>query len=208
MPLICLMFSICLTSSIVSNAPEAKTYNPPAEESVVAFYAIEELRMMATALRCYWSKNYSIFLEDSDIGGNDNSDQHRSGKAFTSHCFSTIFIIKQLTAIENLITMLNNHPTESSHPISTIQDLLETFYMLDNTFAMFDNEYITFAIAFLCLCSIHPDGGFIDPRHITHYLSSNQYGVKYTLFVYAGRLWEDMRENTSLEELAGQEWFK
>ena len=109
MPVICLMFSICLTSSIVSNGPETKTFNPPAEESFVAFYAIEELHMMATALCCYWSKNYSIFSEDSNIGGNDNS----GGKAFTSHHFSTIFTIKQLTAIENLITMLNNHPTES-----------------------------------------------------------------------------------------------
>lgn len=164
---------------------------------------------MAVALRCFFINSYTVYHHSpkNAIGPVHNQPSGVDQRSKFQQ-YSPVFTTEQLSSIRYLVDMLRNEPESSPVLVEAIDSLLETIYMPNNTYALYGNPYATLSTQFLCLRSIHSGGGFIDPRYITHYLTANQFGVRHTLFVYAHRLWKEMGQNLTQEELEGQDWFR
>ncbi|KAH7918023.1 hypothetical protein BV22DRAFT_1134916 [Leucogyrophana mollusca] len=55
---------------------------------------------------------------------------------------------------------------------------LKTLYMPVNTFDIFGYRYLSPVVAYLCLRSVHPDGGFIEPKLLTTHYIKTQFGIR------------------------------
>ncbi|KAJ8580502.1 hypothetical protein M405DRAFT_847592 [Rhizopogon salebrosus TDB-379] len=70
-----------------------------------------------------------------------------------------------------------------------INSVLEQLYMPSNTLDMVRDRHISPVAAFICLCAVHPEGGFILPEHITYTTVCTQFDIRLFILDFLERKW-------------------
>lgn len=130
-------------------------------------YALEEVRLLCLVLRCTASDAY--IMKDSPINDTSPTTQYR---LFLTH--------RQLNASSSLLTLLSDSQISQNDTRleQGIQALLATLYMPDNTLDMFNDAYINPVVSYICLRSVHPDGGFQTAKLLTPLYVKTQFGIR------------------------------
>ncbi|KAG1795942.1 uncharacterized protein HD556DRAFT_1441771 [Suillus plorans] len=143
----------------------SERFNVPARIKTRVSYALEEVRLISIILRCISDRAYAI-------AGSVPPLQPSSSK------YRLTLNEEQLKAGLSLTYLLQNALVDDASLQEGISSLLNAVYMPRNTLQMFANSYVNPTIAYICLRSVHADGGFESPTLLTPYHVKTQFGIR------------------------------
>ncbi|KAI6025371.1 hypothetical protein PISMIDRAFT_16882 [Pisolithus microcarpus 441] len=164
-------------------------FNCPAKDRTICSYALEEVRLLCLVLRCVQKKAYTTFGPSLPLGEKPQ----------------LVLTRKQLTATQALLKALLSHQQIShSQLMPLINDLLQDIYMPDNSFDMIENSFVNPANLYTCFRSMASQGGFEEPKRLTHLYAKIQFAMRLTIMDTVEQLRKSMRttaRNCSDEQL-------
>jgi hypothetical protein len=168
-------------------------FNCPAKATQIT-YAMEEVRLLCFVMRCIGQGEYVL------------KDDHRLQKEKGDFCLT--LTKQQLKAFEELSNSLNL-PSSECDWTPIINNALSTIYMPDNSFEIFNNRFANVVNVYVCLRSVHPEGGFQTPKSLTVYEAKTQFGIRLFLMDHILRRYQDfMQTNPEVEEVQYDAWMK
>ncbi|KAG1841172.1 hypothetical protein C8R48DRAFT_781482 [Suillus tomentosus] len=154
-------------------------FNCPAKASTQITYALEEVRLVCFVMRCIGQGCY--VLKDDDRLQKEKGD------------FCLTLTKQQLKAFESLSNSLNL-PSSGCDWTPIIDNALSTIYMPNNPFEMFKDKFANAVNVYVCLRSVHPQGGFQTPKSLTVYEAKTQFGIRLFLMDHSLRRYEVFKQ--------------
>jgi hypothetical protein len=139
-------------------------------------YALEEVRLLCLILRCVLHDTY-ILTPSPPASSMSSSSPH----------YHLSLSPQQLHASQSLVGLLKQTHCDSLKLKESIQTILGSIYTPQNTLGMFQDSYINPVVAYICLRSVHSDGGFHSPKLLTTYHVKTQFGIRLYILEYIER---------------------
>ncbi|KAG2092299.1 uncharacterized protein F5147DRAFT_779694 [Suillus discolor] len=166
----------------------SERFNVPAKMKTRVSYALEEVRLISIILRCISDRAYMI-------PGSVSPQQPPSSK------YQLALTEEQLKAGLSLMDLLKNALVDDASLQDSISSLLNTVYMPRNTLQMFANSYANPTIAYICLRSVHVDGGFESPTLLTPYHVKTQFGIRLHVLAFINQEYQAfMAKNNAIRK--------
>lgn len=149
----------------------SERFSAPISESARVSYALEEVRVLCLVLRCVQEGRYHT----SSLS--DTVQQ-------TPGCFRLCLTLEQLAASKSLLDQLED---SSEKPVDAVNTLLNALYFPSNTLNMFEDQYTNPVNSYVCLRTVHPEGGFIKAEMATCHAVKTQFGIRLFILDFINR---------------------
>lgn len=118
--------------------------------------------------------------------------QHTSGQ------FRLCLTLGQLTASRSLLDQLEALAGKPGPLVDAVNALLQELYLPSNTLNMFEDQYVNPVNTYVCLRTVHPEGGFIKPELATCHIVKTQFGIRLFILDMINRKLASYKEELAL----------
>jgi hypothetical protein len=152
----------------------SERFSAPISEKARISYGLEEVRALCLVLRCVQEGWY-------DINSLSDTIQRTSGR------FRLCLTSEQLTASRSLLDQLEASMEKPSPLVDAVNALLNALYFPSNTLNMFEDQYANPVNSYICLRTVHPEGGFIKAELATCHAVRTQFGIRLFILDFINR---------------------
>ena len=134
----------------------------PLHRSTITSYGLEQVMLLCFVLRC---------IERGLI--------HQDAKSpWEGDTFYLPLGSEQFTRFQQLLSLLRNPKSSEQAIFSAIKMTCQNLYMPGNCFDLLSHPFLSVVIVYACLRSVHPQGGFWDPKRLTSIYAKMQFGIR------------------------------
>ncbi|KAF8121677.1 hypothetical protein EV363DRAFT_1139096, partial [Boletus edulis] len=134
----------------------------PTKATTVHSYALEEVMLLCFVLRCI--KRNLICLDAETPWDGDK--------------FYLPLTSRQLAGFQQLLVSLQDPQSSNCDLSNAVKVALKSIYMPDNRFDILAHPFLSAIIAYIGIRSIHPEGGFWNPKRLTSFYAKTQFGIR------------------------------
>lgn len=142
-------------------------------------YGLEEATLLCFVLR---SMQQNLVREDMKTPWEGESFylSLTPGQVNCSHCICLLFhlISIQVNSFQRLLALLQQVDSADEDLSKAIKAARKSLYMPGDTFHLLMHPFLSAVIVFICLRSVHPEGGFWGPKRLTTFYAKMQFSIR------------------------------
>ncbi|KAF8432914.1 hypothetical protein L210DRAFT_3650015 [Boletus edulis BED1] len=145
----------------------------PTRRSTITMYGLQEAVLLCFVLRCI---QQNLMREDMKTPWDGES-------------FYLALTPDQVNSFRRLLTLLQQVDSSDEDLSRAIKAARKSLYMPEDTFHLLMHPFLSAIIVFICLRSVHPEGGFWSPKRLTTIYAKTQFSIRLFLLQEAQEMY-------------------